>query len=332
MVNEREGLRLDFDGSLSDTIYQEGVYPLQGARPIYSSIDDILKSKLGSIIARYRSQTDEVQQAWVYVEEEALVVQFFDNYGNEVDRISFTISKSLGKLKESPKDQKQCICGVHEAAHATISIALMGVVPDAIVSKSLHKEMQGFTCLPRNDEGLLTKKDLELRGKMLMAGITGEQLVFGLDQITHGSGDDLQKATEIALRIEKQWGMGTGCGAYFANDNEGAQHAFKDAHGYLDRLAKDRVEHWKKEAQRTLRGHWRLFMELADRLSEVRKLKKDEVRALLEEVEPMLAQQLFSSSDKDRFRGSLKEKVKESRQGIVVEEGAVNGSQKKALG
>ncbi len=327
-VFTQEGLHLEFHESVHELIYDEGVFPLQGARPVFSTIQQLIKSRLGSIIAQYRTQKEKVKEAWMSIEEDEAIVTFLDKEGQEIDRLSFRIRKELGALKESKQGENQTLCGVHESGHATIAIALMGVVPEVIVSQSIGNCQNGFTSLPRKEDPL-TKKDLELRGIMMLAGLTAEKMVFGKDNVSPGSGDDLGRATEIALRMEKTWGMGTCPGSFFPNDNEGAHYSFRDTHGYLDRLAKERVEKWKDEAQRTLRDHWGLFIELSDRLSKERKLKRDEICEVVEEVEPEVLSGM-KQGEREQFRRMLDRRTKEIRneKRSSVEKVPVNGKER----
>ena len=50
-LTQKFQLAVHFDHSINKIIYQEGVYPTQGVRPIFTSIHQVLKSKISAFYA-----------------------------------------------------------------------------------------------------------------------------------------------------------------------------------------------------------------------------------------------------------------------------------------
>jgi cell division protease FtsH len=95
----------------------------------------------------------------------------------------------------------------HEVGHALIAISLPGSDPVhkiSIIPRGIAA--LGYTLqLPTEDRYLLTRTELENRIAVLLGGRAAEELIFG--EASTGAADDLQKATSIAKRMVKDYGM-----------------------------------------------------------------------------------------------------------------------------
>ncbi len=95
----------------------------------------------------------------------------------------------------------------HEVGHALIAISLPGADPVhkiSIIPRGIAA--LGYTLqLPTEDRYLLTRTELENRIAVLLGGRAAEELIFG--EASTGAADDLQKATSIAKRMVKDYGM-----------------------------------------------------------------------------------------------------------------------------
>ena len=95
----------------------------------------------------------------------------------------------------------------HEVGHALIALSLPGSDPVhkiSIIPRGIAA--LGYTLqLPIEDRYLLTRTELQNRIGVLLGGRVAEELVFG--EASTGAADDLQKATTIAKRMVKDYGM-----------------------------------------------------------------------------------------------------------------------------
>jgi cell division protease FtsH len=101
----------------------------------------------------------------------------------------------------------------HEVGHALVAMSLPGSDPVqkiSIIPRGIAA--LGYTLqLPTEDRYLLTRTELENRIAVLLGGRMAEELVFG--EVSTGAADDLQKATTIAKRMVKDYGMSDKLGA-----------------------------------------------------------------------------------------------------------------------
>jgi hypothetical protein len=110
-----------------------------------------------------------------------------------------------GGKPEWPADVRKRV-GYHEAGHAIAVLALGIAEPKAL-------SIGGTGGLAENDVGEIraqTRSHLETTLVALLAGRAAEQIVFG--EATAGAGgedSDLSRATQLAMRLETHYGLGT---------------------------------------------------------------------------------------------------------------------------
>jgi cell division protease FtsH len=116
----------------------------------------------------------------------------------------------------------------HEIGHALVALSLPGsdhVQKISIIPRGIAA--LGYTLqLPTEDRYLLTRTELESRIAVLLGGRVAEELVFG--EPSTGAADDLQKATAIAKRMVKDYGMSEKLGTV-ALDQSGPPSFLKTA-------------------------------------------------------------------------------------------------------
>ncbi|WP_447962435.1 ATP-dependent zinc metalloprotease FtsH [Nitrospira sp. Ecomares 2.1] len=107
----------------------------------------------------------------------------------------------------------------HEVGHALVAMSLPGSDPVqkiSIIPRGVAA--LGYTLqLPIEDRYLFTRSELENRIAVLLGGRIAEELVFG--EASTGAADDLQKATRIAKRMVKDFGMSDMLGTVALDDS-----------------------------------------------------------------------------------------------------------------
>ena len=126
-----------------------------------------------------------------------------DEFNEAVERVTAGLEK---KQRIISQDEKQRVA-YHESAHALVAFSLPNTDPVhkvSIIPRGLAA--LGYTMQrPEGDRYLLTQSELESRIQVLLGGIAAEELVFG--DISTGSQNDLERATEIARSMVMDYGM-----------------------------------------------------------------------------------------------------------------------------
>jgi len=105
------------------------------------------------------------------------------------------------------KKEKE-IAAYHEAGHALVSSSIPGTEPVRKISIISRGMAGGYTLqVPSESNKMRTKTQFMAEIATLIGGLAAERLIFG--EMSTGASNDLEKASELARRIVKEYGMST---------------------------------------------------------------------------------------------------------------------------
>ena len=144
------------------------------------------------------------------VNEAALLAARKNKEGVEMSDIEEAIDRVVAGLEKKrrlmSKKEKE-IVAFHESGHAIAASLLPNADPVrriSIIPRGISA--LGYTLqLPTEDRYLMTKSELLDRLAVLLGGRVAEEIVFG--EISTGAHNDLQRATDIATSMVKEFGM-----------------------------------------------------------------------------------------------------------------------------
>ena len=210
---ELTGYDLVFDDSIKKLIYEEGVYPTHGTRPIFSSVHEIVKSKLPNIIRHIceNNLKDRVSKIKYTFNSETnlIVIYLYDVHGFAISSTEFDVKLRLKKLRDSDlNDEEQALCALHESGHFVMYAKLFNKLPEKLVSRTTDTNTGGFMMEDFNEsKKKISKRDMLNEIRVLLGGYVAEKLFFG-EEMTSGASNDLYRATQLASRIIRRFGMG----------------------------------------------------------------------------------------------------------------------------
>jgi cell division protease FtsH len=179
-------------------------------------------------------------------------------------------------------EKERRILAYHEGGHALMA-HLMGAAMElqkvTIISRG---DALGYAFyLPEEDRYLHTKEELIDRMVVALSGRAAEEVVFG--RVTNGAANDLEKVTEIARAMVFEWGMAESVTSRTLRaDNYALSEETKRLRDSEQARLTDGAY---EEAVRLLKKHRASLDRLATQLLEKETLVRDEVLALLSEVE-----------------------------------------------
>ncbi len=202
-------ITLKVDASINRLIYRNGVFPVQGVRPVFSSIGDILEANLSKLL--YDAIMNNIKNIDIKYDEKLQKI-VADLSGKAIE-IPYT--GRIDKIRESNQKDSIANISVHECGHAVAYMALMGLAPLQLKSKVASSYAGGFTFPHQIHE---TRENLVKKIKIYLAGGLAEELVFGKDRASVGRSHDREQVTQIALEYVRKYGFDDNYQANYAMD------------------------------------------------------------------------------------------------------------------
>ena len=210
-VEDRIGCKLTYDSSIKNIIYREGVFPTHGTRPVFSTIQEIVKSRLPEVMkAMTDAKLAQKLDSLVYSYSNGYVrVKTYDTDRNLLTTVKSKLKLRVDNLRKSTLDDKQALCAVHESGHFVAYASIYGNVPAKLISVATESGTGGFLLQDEDeDERAIKTYDYYMNNiKIALGGYVAERIVFGDDNKTSGAVSDLRKATSIASKMVLELGM-----------------------------------------------------------------------------------------------------------------------------
>ncbi len=168
-----------------------------------------------------------------------------EDFEEAIDRVLGGLEKKRRLMSKKEKE----IVAYHESGHALVASVLPGSDPVrriSIIPRGISA--LGYTLqLPTEDRYLMTKSELLDRLTVLLGGRIAEEITFG--EISTGAHNDLQRATDIATSMVKEYGMSEKLG-YVTFEKEKRplflQSPFQSSREYSEETAKEIDEEVKR--------------------------------------------------------------------------------------
>lgn len=198
-VNSLFGIKVSVSPAIEEIIYRNGVFPVQGVRPVFSSISDILESNLSRYILEEMIDNGK-----------SIAIDY------DVDMKYLTAKLSSGKVIQTPfvgrldharqNNLEDVVANIstHEAGHAVAYAVLFELAPLQLVSRVASTSAAGFT-FPHEIHN--TKQSLLAKIKVFLSGGIAEEIIFGTDHASTGRLNDREKATALALDYVRRYGF-----------------------------------------------------------------------------------------------------------------------------
>jgi cell division protease FtsH len=188
-----------------------------------------------------------------------------------IDRVVAGLEKKRRLMSKKEKE----IVAFHESGHATVASLLPNADPVhriSIIPRGISA--LGYTLqLPTEDRYLMTKSELLDRLAVLMGGRVAEEIIFG--EISTGAHNDLQRATDIATSMVKEYGMSEKLG-YVTFEKEKKPlflpTTFGSSKEYSEETARQIDEEVKKIVDETYRRVKEILLGKKEKLIELAKL------------------------------------------------------------
>ncbi len=186
------------------------------------------------------------------------------------------------------KKEKE-IAAYHEAGHALVAALLPGTEPIRKISIIARGMAAGYTIhLPSEQKRMKNKDEFENELAMFLGGYCAEKIIF--NQSTTGGSNDLSRASELARKLVKEYGMSSLGPVVFGEKEElvflGKE--ISEQRNYSEKVAAkidEEVDKFIKKAEQkaliTLKQNKKLLEKVAKTLIEKETIEKEEFEELI---------------------------------------------------
>jgi len=248
-VEKLFGISVQVDPSVHALIYRNGVFPVQGVRPVFSSVIDIIETNLTPcVFDALMSKQSHIDFAYDTTKN-----QLVAHIGGKRRTIPFV--GRIDSIRQGNKVDVVANVAVHEAGHAVVYAALFGVAPLQLTAKVASSYAAGFTFPHQIHE---TRDSLIAKAKVLLAGGLAEDLVFGEGNASIGRGNDREVVTVTIVDIIRRYGFDPEFQATYVLEGPASMDRSvtdPDIEKMIARLA--------AETRQLLRDHQKALVELA---------------------------------------------------------------------
>ncbi|MEP6949430.1 MAG: hypothetical protein ABI863_09155 [Ginsengibacter sp.] len=312
------GIQLKFKKPFKELIYQEGVFPTQGTRPLFSTIYKMVNTKIPLLLSK------NILNA---LDADTIIFNFVDArvhyeyYKKDCSLYNFEeeVELTLTKLRKPAMDDMQAITAVHESGHAVVSIAALKVIPEYMCSTSSDVSSGGMV-VTKIKWKHFSKDEVILHIAVNIAGMTAEKIVFGESKVTRGCQLDLEGATEFATEAIKEYGMGSLAAAINFAGASTKTH-YHDLDGTFNAEVKKLLQEGAYLAEILLNQEKILLLQLANYLSDERIMKKEMIEEKVRKYGTDAIKNIVFIEDGNNiyYRDKLKQQVHDSNPDAVYE-------------
>jgi hypothetical protein len=264
---ESFGVAVEIDESLRTLIYRNGVFPVQGVRPVFSSVADILETNLAKLVFTALLKGED-QVALTY---DVSAQRLLGLVGSE--QIVLPYSGRIDRIREASSPDKVANIAVHEAGHAVMYGILFGLAPRQLTARVASAYVSGFTVPHAMYETAGTMID---EAKICLAGGLAEELIFGAEHASIGRDSDRERATRLVIDVVRRYGFDAEFQAHYMLDRP-----YKMDTTVADPDIEKMITRLVAETRSELATHQRLIVALAHSLAHTGSLGDAEVAAVL---------------------------------------------------
>ncbi|MEW5729605.1 MAG: ATP-dependent zinc metalloprotease FtsH [Pseudomonadota bacterium] len=189
-------------------------------------------------------------------------------------------------------EEEKRLTAYHEAGHAVVMLHVPGHEPLHKVTIIPRGRALGVTMsLPERDRLSLSFMQLKAMIASLFGGRVAEEMVFGMDAVTTGASNDIQRATDLSRKMVTEFGFSDKLGPLRYNDNQEeiflghsvTQHknVSENTAALIDSEVRRFVEEGEQTARKILTDHFDQLEAIAKGLLEYETLSREDIDALI---------------------------------------------------
>lgn len=245
------------------------------------------------------------------------------------DALEEATDRVVGGPRRSSKiisEHEKKVTAYHEGGHTLAAWAMKDIERVYKVTILARGRTGGHAMTaPEDDKGMYNRSELFARLVFAMGGRAAEELVFG--NPTTGASADIEMATKIAKAMVTEYGMSPRVGAVKFGEDQGDPFVGRGGGGQfvpsqdvanrIDAEVRMLMDRAQETAYEVLRRHREYLDTLAEKLLQKETLRRPDLEAIFDGIEPISVDDVFPGQDVDRpkdFREPVKTPVELARE------------------
>ena len=261
---EHFGVDIEISQNFNQLIYQNGVFPVQGVRPVFSSITDIVEANLSKLLFEaFMGNLMHIAMDYDF-EKKKIVAQLAGKRTIELDYVG-----KIDQIRQDNSPDMIASIAVHESGHAIAYGILLGLAPLQLKSRVASRYAQGFS-FPHSIH--LSKENIVSKIKIYLAGGIAEEIIFGEDKATVSRSFDREEATSMVMEYIRKYGFDKNFQAWYAHSGPYSMEL-----SVTDWAIEKMIRDLAKEARELLEANKDFLIYLSKELAQKGSLKPLEV-------------------------------------------------------
>ncbi|MGR5114887.1 ATP-dependent zinc metalloprotease FtsH [Photobacterium damselae subsp. damselae] len=205
------------------------------------------------------------------------------------DKIMMGAERKSMVMSEAQKEST----AYHEAGHAIIGRLVPDHDPVYKVSIIPRGRALGVTMyLPEQDRVSHSREYLESMISSLYGGRLAEELIYGVEKVSTGASNDIERATDIARKMVTQWGFSDKLGPLLYAEDEGevflgrsvtkSKHMSDDTAKLIDNEVRKLIDRNYARARQILVDNMDIMHAMKDALMKYETIDADQINDLME--------------------------------------------------
>lgn len=248
------GIGLKITKNINELIYRNGVFPVQGVRPVFSSVVDILDTNLSKFLFEAIINDDKTIEVDYLVKEKTITGKV------GVRTIDIPYTGRIDSIRQSNQQDAVANISVHECGHAVCYMLYTGFAPLQLKSKVASSYAAGFT-FPHQIHD--TRESLLDRIKIYLAGGIAEEIIFGENNASIGRSHDREQATILATDYIRKYGFDEEFQAAYSFE----EYPHRMQHHVTDKKIEKLMQELAKKTREDLILHLDLLKDMSIELS-----------------------------------------------------------------
>jgi hypothetical protein len=259
-IAQSSSLHFELDPQIKVEIYNNGVFPSQGTRPLFSSVHAMLSAPLVNATLwaiEHGAVPNDRPRMRLDHGKLNFVVEF------EEHKTSYPVRFELNQLKQRTDLDFRALLAVHEAGHGLL-YGLLFKQPPRELKINVASFDGGYASFVKLR--VMSRQNILDRICVGLGGRVAESMVFGVDAATTGAESDLRKSTVLASEFVRRSGFGEHLSLVGVVDiqNQDKNTGMESTNAAIETLMVDQAS----RAEDLLKAHSEVFLKIVQELIE----------------------------------------------------------------